>query len=68
MSWPRVYSTLGVLAGNKTGTLGDAGKAAMRDDVTRAEIKVHLDGLLKAISRHRQEAQAIEKEMLYLLK
>lgn len=46
--------------------LSNDGKNALRDAETRAELTASLEGLCKAMGRHREEGEAIEQETLYL--
>lgn len=61
----RVYATLGV-SPDGNGALSYKGVEAMGDATTRAEVKAVLDGLVKAMERHREEAESITEDTAFL--
>lgn len=61
----RVYATLGV-SPDGNGALSPEGVEAMSNPTTCAEIKAVLEGLVKAIERHREEAASITEDTAFL--
>lgn len=69
MDWynrSRIFTVLGIT--DDAAVFSNDGKLALRSDETRTELSTKLDCLLKAMERHRKEAQAIERETVYLKK